>query len=92
MIIKLQPIMDTKSYPEAGDTLFDILVKNINEDKIVIDLEGVVSLPSIFLNVSIGKYIKDYGIEKLRSSISFTKISETQAKRLNEYISKLATS
>lgn len=91
MTIKLFPIMDNKSYPEAGDALFEILVNNITEDKIIIDLEGVVSLPSIFLNVSIGKYIQDYGIDKLRETISFTKISETQAKRLSEYIHRVAT-
>lgn len=90
MTIKLSHIMDNKSYPEAGDALFNILAGNHSEDKINIDLEGVVALPSIFLNVSIGRYIQEHGINKLRATVSFSKISATQAKRLTEYIQRIS--
>lgn len=89
--INLQTIMDNKSYPEAGHDLYNIITSKIDsENKIVIDLEGVVSLPSMFLNVSIGKFILEYGVDLLREKISFAQISTSQARRLQEYIAKMS--
>jgi len=51
--------MTNKTYPEAGEILFDMLAEKIkSENKIVLDLDGVVSLPSMFLNMSIGRFLK----------------------------------
>lgn len=47
-----------------------------SSDKITIDMEGVSSLPSMFLNVSIGKFIDEFGFETLKKKISFTKITK----------------
>lgn len=87
--IRLYEVMAGKDYPNAGNSLYELIVKNKEtNDKIVIDLEGVSSLPSMFLNVSIGRYIKEFGLDSLRSKISFTKITKKQAQRLKEYIAK----
>jgi hypothetical protein len=84
-------MLSNKSFPEAGRDLFDVLKSKIDgENKIVIDLDGVVSLPSMFLNVSIGQFIAEYGVELLRRKVSFAKISATQAQRLREYIDKVS--
>lgn len=57
--INLQAIMTNKTYPVAGEILFDMLAEKIkSENKIVLDLDGVVSLPSMFLNMSIGRFLK----------------------------------
>ena len=90
-LISLKVLMKDKTYPEAGDVLYEILVDNINKkDKIVLDMEGVVSLPSMFLNMSIGRFIENYGVDFLRQKISFAKISLTQADRLKDYIDKIS--
>lgn len=89
--INLQTLMANKTYPEAGMVLYNILADKIRtEDKIILDMEGVVSLPSMFLNTSIGKFIETFGMDLLREKISFAKISATQANRIKEYISRLA--
>lgn len=49
-------------------------------------MEGVTSLPSIFLNVSLGKIIDDYDIEILKKHISFSNITRSQAERLKDYL------
>lgn len=51
-------------------------------------MEGVSSLPSMFLNVSIGKFIDKFGFETLKKKISFAKITKLQAERLTDYISR----
>lgn len=88
--INLQEIMTNKSYPEAGKILYDRINEKINdENKIIINLDGVISLPSMFLNVSIGKFIETYGVALLKQKISFAQISSTQAERIKEYIENL---
>lgn len=89
--ISLQAIMSNKTYPEAGKILFDMLVEMIDsENKIVLDLDGVVSLPSMFLNMSIGRFIEIYGVDLLRRKILFAKISVTQAERIKDYINRVS--
>lgn len=88
--IRLYDIMSGRDYPAAGDYLYDLIIKNKDtSDKIVIDLDGVPSLPSIFLNVSIGKYIEEFGLDSLKKKISFAKITKSQAQRITDYISKI---
>lgn len=90
-IINLQQIMKNKTYPESGLALFEIMVDKMKmNDKIVIDLDGVVSMPSMFLNTSIGKFIEQYGVDVLREKVSFSRISSTQADRLKLYINRVA--
>ena len=87
--IKLYDVMEGKDFPMAGSSLYDIISENMNSsDKITIDMEGVSSLPSMFLNVSIGKFIDEFGFETLKKKISFTKITKLQAERLTDYISR----
>ncbi len=89
--IKLQEILSNKTYPDAGSVLYDMLVAKIDtENNIVLDMTGVVSLPSMFLNTSIGKFIETYGLELLRKKVSFHKISATQANRIKEYIERVS--
>ncbi len=87
--IKLSDLMGDRSFPDAGKCLYDLIIDNINKcNKITIDLEGISSLPSMFLNVSIGRYMDEYGSNDLKSKISFVKITKAQAERIKEYIEK----
>ena len=86
--ISMQNLLEGKTYPQAGAELYDILVQKIDEPKIVLDMTGVSILPSMFLNMSIGKFIDNYGVDVLRSKISFHKISVSQAQRIKDYVHK----
>ena len=73
--------------PDEGTVLYDEIVNAIaSGDKVMVDMEGVSSLPSIFLNVSIGKVIDDYDIDTLKRHVSFCKITRKQAERLKDYL------
>ena len=86
--INIQTLLEGKTYPQAGAELYDIIVRNMDEPKIVLDMTGVSILPSMFLNMSIGKFIDNYGVDVLRSKISFHKISVSQAQRIKDYVQK----
>ena len=86
--INIHTLLEGKTYPQAGSELYDILVQKMDEPKIVLDMTGVTILPSMFLNVSIGKFIDNYGLDTLRSKVSFHKISVSQAQRIKDYVQK----
>ena len=84
----LKDIIRDCSFPEAGNKLFAILCENLaNGQQIIINMEGVSSLPSMFLNTSFGQYIEQKGKASL-SNVSFHKISQQQALRLKDYIAR----
>lgn len=86
--INIHDLLEGKTFPQAGAELYDILVQKIDEPKIVLDMTGVTILPSMFLNVSIGKFIDNYGVDMLRSKLSFHRISVSQANRIKDYVQK----
>ena len=84
----MQTLLEGKTYPQAGAELYDILVQKMDDPKIVLDMTGVSILPSMFLNMFIGKFIDNYGVDVLRSKVSFHKISVLQAQRIKDYVQK----
>lgn len=89
--IQLKQIMLNNSLPDAGNVLYDSMVQCIaNNEKVVIDMANVESLPSMFLNTSIGRYMKENGADSLQGKMSFVGISVTQISRLKEYMAKVA--
>ena len=89
MTIYCRDILGAKPYPDAGTDLFNRMDGIIAEGgNVVIDLSDVVSLPYVFLNTSIGKFIDVYGIPLLKQRVSFAKISRAQAERITEYIQR----
>ena len=79
--------MLNRSYPDSGDVLYNQMVDNIaSSDKVVLDLDGVVALPTMFLNVSIGKFMDTYGVDILKQKVSFARVSASQIERLKNYI------
>ena len=56
--IQLINILEGKTYPEAGTALFPYLVDAINEgERICIDMSGVDSIPTLFMNTSFGEVL-----------------------------------
>ena len=86
MIIELKKIIKGKNYPESGTLLFHKLDTALsNNEQINLNLIDVNSLPSMFLNVSLGEASKKYGIETIKKQIKFSNISKVQAIKLREY-------
>lgn len=91
--IKIGDLLKDKSYPEAGDNLYKKILHYIDsEDKVVLDMSEVDALPSMFLNTSIGRFIDDFGYDKLKSKVSFSNIGSSQAERIKDYIVKIVAS
>lgn len=89
--IIIKDILKGRTYPEAGVVLYDNIVNKVNiEDKIVLDMSDIDTLPSMFLNTSIGKFIDDYGFSKLKEMVSFSNINAAQASRIKDYVLKVA--
>ena len=81
--------VSTNNLPSAGEIFYEAINKAIQENEnMVVDMSGVSSLPSIFLNVSVGRIIEERGKEDLRAHVSFIKITKKQAARLKEYFSR----
>jgi len=75
--------------PEAGDLFYAKIVEGIeNSERVIVDMSEVTALPSVFLNVSIGRLIDEWGMDKLKNNLSFTMITKQQAIRLKDYIAK----
>jgi hypothetical protein len=90
-IVDLHTLMAGKTYPESGAELYGLLEeKRGDKEPIVLDMTGVTSLPSMFLNVSIGRYIKEHGYQALKNKVSFANISRVQAERIADYAQKVA--
>lgn len=88
--IILNQIFDTsKDAADAGTSLYSQIKLLIDSNnKAVIDMTGVTSISSVFMNVSIGRIIDEYGMDTLRKTVSFSNITQQQAKRLKEYLER----
>jgi len=79
----------TALLPDAGNLFYLQIVDRMESvGKVVVDMTDVTALPSVFLNVSIGRLIDEYGMDKLKKNISFTMITRQQAERLRDYMVK----
>ena len=89
-MIHLADMMLNRPYPDSGELLFNDMYPLLMEGKrIDIDLSGVVSLPSMFLNASIGRASKEFGTDKVKHCIVFYHITKSQADRLREYFDRI---
>lgn len=80
-----------QSYPLAGDEVYDIINPQMTgEESFIMDMTGVSSVPTVFLNASLGRLIDVYGIAKVRSKIGFVNIMRTQLDRIRKYFDDYA--
>ncbi len=88
--IVLKDIMNsTTLLPEAGNKFYSLIVNGLdNSDKVIVDMSEITALPSVFLNVSIGRLIDENRVDQLKTKLVFTMITKQQATRLREYIVK----
>lgn len=72
-MIKLAQIMKDRTYPESGSVLYDSIAPLLTRDeKVALDLDGVIALPSMFLNASIGMAANEFGADVVKKNVVFT--------------------
>lgn len=87
--IKVFLIMQGRDYPTAGEALYHTMVAHLNdEDRVVLDMDGVLLLPSMFLNVSIGRLANEKGAEFVKNKISFSHIKASDAQRIKQFVAR----
>lgn len=68
--------------------MFDMLSPVLDTDaRIILDMDGVDDLPTLFLNPSIGRIVKERGVSAM-SRFTFRNISRNQIERLMTYVDK----
>lgn len=79
-------IAQKPSYPEAGTLLYDRVHDFIQRGQAVyIDMTGVESFPTTFMNVSFGRFIKEFGNMRTRRALKFMNIQRSQLDRIKRY-------
>lgn len=93
MTIVIKDILNGRNYPDAGSYLYDQMMAGVdNTDKFIWDLSEVSELPSMFLNVSMGRLIKEKGVDFVKSKISFSNITRSQVDRIVKYVEIMSQS
>ena len=68
MIIVIKDALGGRNFPDAGDYVYNLMLPGFDTDDACIwDMQEVSELPSMFLNMSLGRFIKDRGA----TSVSF---------------------
>lgn len=89
-MLQLSKLMADRPYPESGQMLYEYMSPLLaNSENVALDLAGVISLPSMFLNASIGVAAREFGAETIKKRIAFYHVTKSQAERLKEYFSRL---
>ena len=89
--INVYELMQNRSYPDAGTQLYQIMSEKIDDvEKIDLNLANVSLVPSMFLNVSFGRFIRERGADFIKQKITFSNITANQARRIKEYVERFA--
>lgn len=92
MTIVIKDALGGRTFPDAGAYIYDLMMANIDStDSYVWDMADVTELPSMFLNMCLGKIIKEKGVNFVKSRVSFKNINKSQAYRIVDYVNKLST-
>ena len=92
MIIVIRDALDGRSFPEAGDYVYNLMLPFADTDEeFVWDLQGVSDLPSLFFNMCLKRFVDDRGAaEFVKSRVRFKNISRSQAAWVVDYVEKVS--
>ena len=91
MISVIKDALDGRSFPEAGDYVYNLMLPFVDTDEeFVWDLQGVFDLPSLFFNMCLNRFVADRGAEFVKSRVRFKNISKSQAVWLVDYLEKIS--
>ena len=86
-IIMNDILKSSNDLEHAGNVLYDNIKDAITrKEQVSINMNGVSSLPSILLNVSLGRIIDEKGKETLKNYVVFRQITKQQVLRLKDYM------
>ena len=87
MEIMIKDALDGRSFPEAGDYVYNLMLPYADTDEVfVLDLQGVSDLPSLFFNMCLKRFVEDCGAEFVKGRVRFKNISRSQAARVVDYV------
>lgn len=87
--IVVKDIMKGKDYPTSGQDLYNLMRVTFSKgEKVVLDMSEVSMLPSMFLNVSIGRLINENSVDFVKENITFRNIRLSDAQRVREYVQR----
>ena len=77
--IQLKKILDSNALlTQSGEVFYTQLGNALSKnERVIVDMSSTGTLPSVFLNISVGKIIDEFGIDKLKESVSFVSITRT---------------
>lgn len=85
-IFSLIDILRDKNYSKAGNDIFKGSINPIIDgDVIIINMEGVDSVPTTFMNTSFGALMDIFGEEKVKKSFRFRNVLKSQIERFRQY-------
>lgn len=80
-----------KDYPTAGADLYQMMIDRLSRaDRVVLDMDGVLLIPSMFLNVSIGRLANERGVDYVRDKVSFSHIKASDALRIKQFVGRFS--
>ena len=83
--------MSGRNFPDAGDYVYNQMLPGVDtDDACVWDMQDVSELPSMFLNMSLGRFVKDRGADFVKKKVRFKNINKSQALRIVEYVEKIS--
>lgn len=89
--INVFPILRDNDYPTAGNVIYGMIMKDIDSvDRIILDMDGVSLIPSMFLNTSLGRIIRERGVDFVKHKLGFSKIKASDAARIREYVGRFS--
>ena len=89
MNVILKEILKDKSYTDCGYDLFAIAEKAVDAGDIVsLDMQDVLSVPTLFMNTSFGDLIDKYGIEKTKKLFLFKNVNKSLIEKIQSYFDK----
>ncbi len=90
--VEVLPIMQGRSYPDAGDALYQAIAPLLDdtEEKITLDMSGVQGIPSMFLTMSIGRIIRERGADYLKQKVKFINVLSGDANRIRSYVEEFS--
>ena len=89
--ITVLPILRDNDYPTAGNVIYGMIMKDIDSvDKIILDMAGVSLIPSMFLNTSLGRIIRERGVDFVKLKFGFSNIKASDANRIRKYVRRFS--
>lgn len=90
--IILNDLLKENNYVNSGFIVFNEAKDAVsNNETVILDMENVESVPTNFLNASLGSLMDIYGVEQTRRSFGFKNILKSQVERIKKYFNDYQT-